>query len=89
MLTASKTYKEAVPMLTLFTLSLICLVTIPVLVLVMALFSIPFLVIMAILPWALRVAAVVLLVRALMEQPFRLESLIPAAIAFGLSVLLR
>ncbi len=76
-------------MITLLTLSLICLVSIPILLVSMALLSIPLAIIFSLLPWLLRLAAVVLLIRALMDQPFHLESLIPAAIAFGLSVLLR
>ncbi len=76
-------------MLSLLALSLICLLLLPVLMLGMALLSIPFLVILGLLPWLLRVMAVILLIRALMEQPFHLVSLTPAAIAFLLSVLLR
>lgn len=76
-------------MITLLTLSLICLIAIPILLVSMVLLSIPFAIIFGLLPWLLRVACVILLIRALMEHPFRLESLIPAAIAFGLSVLLR
>lgn len=76
-------------MLSLLTLSLICLVALPVLVLGMLLLSVPFLVIMAFLPWFLRIIAVVLLIRALLDRPFQLSSLVPAAIAFLLSVVLR
>ena len=76
-------------MISLLALSLVCLASIPVLFVITLLFSIPLAIAMAFLPWLLRLAAVVLLLRALMEQPFRLESLIPAAIAFALSLLLR
>lgn len=76
-------------MLTLLAWSLICLVSIPVVLVSMVLLSIPFAIIFALLPWLLRLAAVVLLIRAFLDQPFRLESLVPAAIAFALSVLLR
>ena len=75
-------------MLSLLTLSLIFLVAVPVVMIGLALLSVPFLVIMGLLPWLLRVAAVLLLLRALMEQPFQLSSLTPAAVAFLLSVLL-
>ena len=75
-------------MLSLLTLTLICLIALPLLLAGMALLSIPFLVIMGLLPWLLRAAGVVLLFRALMEQPFHLSSLIPAAATFFLSVLL-
>ena len=75
-------------MLSLLTMSVIFLVALPVVLVGMALLSVPFLVIMALLPWLLRVAAVLLLLRSLMEQPFHLASLAPAAVAFLLSVLL-
>ncbi|MGE4276114.1 MAG: phage-shock protein [Lawsonibacter sp.] len=76
-------------MIPLLTLSLICFISIPVLMLAMVLFAIPFAIILALLPWFLRLAAVILLIRALMERPFTLNSLVPAALIFGLSVLLR
>ena len=76
-------------MLSLLALSILFLIALPVLVLVMMLLSIPFLVIMAILPWLLRAAAVVLLFRALLDQPFQLSNLIPAAVALLLSLVLR
>ena len=75
-------------MLSLLTMSVIFLVALPVVLVGMALLSVPFLVIMALLPWLLRVADVLLLLRSLMEQPIHLESLAPAAVAFLLSVLL-
>ena len=75
-------------MLSLLTLSLIFLVALPVVLVGMVLLSVPFLVIMGLLPWLLRVAAVLLLLRALMEHPFHLANFAPAAIAFLLSVLL-
>ena len=52
------------------------------------LFYLVFLVILGLLPWLLRIAAAVLLIRGLLDHPFRWENLIPAAVAFGLSVLL-
>lgn len=75
-------------MLSLFALSLLLLAALPVLVLGMVLLSVPFLVIMSLLPWLLRAAAVVLLFRALMEHPFQLSSLVPAAVALLLSLIL-
>ena len=75
-------------MITLLTLSLFCLVAVPILFVAMTLLSIPMIIIMGILPWVLRLSAVILLLRALIEKPFHAESLIPAAIAFGLSILL-
>lgn len=76
-------------MITMLTLSLICIISIPVLMLAMVCFAVPFAIISALLPWLLRLAGVILLVRALMEQPFSLYSLAPAALIFGLSILLR
>lgn len=76
-------------MISLLALSLVCLISIPVLFVITLLFSIPLAIAMAFLPWLLRLAAVLLLLRALMEQPFRMEALIPAAVAFCLSLLLR
>ena len=76
-------------MISLLALSLLCLASIPVLFVFTLLFSIPLAIVMAFLPWLLRLAAVLLLLRALLDQPFRLESLLPAAVAFGLSLLLR
>lgn len=76
-------------MLSLLTLSILCLIALPILVVGMMLLSIPFLVIMAVLPWLLRAAAVVLLFRALLDRPFQLSSLIPAAIALLLSMAFR
>ena len=73
-------------MITLFTLSLLCLAVILVLGVVLTILSVPFL---GLLPWLLRIAAAVLLIRGLLDHPFRWENLIPAAVAFGLSVLLR
>lgn len=76
-------------MITLLTLSLMCLVAIPVLFVSMALLSIPFLIIMGILPWLLRLAAFLLLIRALLERPFHLTALLPALVIFALAALLR
>lgn len=76
-------------MISLLALSLLCLASIPILFVITLLFSIPLAIAMAFLPWLLRLAAVLLLFRALLDQPFRLEALLPAAVAFGLSLLLR
>ena len=75
-------------MITLCTLSLLCLAVILVLGVVLTILSVPFLVILGLLPWLLRIAAAVLLIRGLLDHPFRWGNLIPAAVAFGLSVLL-
>ena len=49
-------------MITLFTLSLLCLAVILVLGVVLTILSVPFLVILGLLPWLLRIAAAVLLI---------------------------
>ena len=76
-------------MLSLIALSIFFLIALPLFVLGMALLSFPLMVILAVLPWLLRAAAVVLLLRALLDRPFQLSSLIPAAIALLLSMAFR
>ena len=76
-------------MLTLLTLSLFCLAAIPLLCVVLLLIGLPLAILLSLLPWLLRLAAVVLLVKGLLDQPFRLENLLPAAAALLLSVALR
>lgn len=71
------------------TLSILCLLGIIFLFVATAVLSVPVLIFMSFLPWLLRVAAVILLLKALMDKPFKWENLIPAAIAFGASILLR
>ena len=76
-------------MITLLTLSILCLISIPILWVVLVLLSVPIALFWALLPWLLRLSAVVLFIRALMDRPFQAESLLPAAMAFGLSRVLR
>ena len=47
-------------MIKLLTLSLLCLFLIPVILVALLLFSIPFAIVMAVLPWLLRFAAIIL-----------------------------
>ena len=75
-------------MITLFTLSLLCLAVILVLGVVLTILSVPFLVILGLMPCIMSISAAVLLIRGLLDHPVRWENLIPAAVAFGLSVLL-
>lgn len=75
-------------MLTLFTLGLICLAGVVLIPVVLLLIGLPFLLLMGLVPWLLRIAGVVLLIRALMEQPVRWENFTPAIAAFALSILL-
>ena len=66
-------------MVTLFTLGIICLA---------AVILIPVLLLMGLLPWLLRVAGVVLLIKALLDKPTRWENFMPAVVAFALSLLI-
>ena len=75
-------------MLTLFTLGLICLAGVVLIPVALLLVGLPFLLLMGLVPWLLRVAGVVLLIRALLEQPMRWENFTPALAAFALSILL-
>ena len=75
-------------MLTLLTLSLFCLAAIPVLCVVLLLIGLPLAILLSLLPWLLRVAGVVLLIKAILDQPTRWENFLPAIAAFALSVLL-
>ena len=75
-------------MLTLFTLGLICLAGVVLIPVALLLVGLPFLLLMGLVPWLLRVAGVVLLIRALLEQPVRWENFTPAIAAFALSILL-
>ena len=43
---------------------------------------------MGLLPWLLRIAGVVLLIKALLDKPTRWENFMPAVVAFALSLLI-
>ena len=75
-------------MFTLLSLCLICVAAVILIPVVLVLVGLPFLLMMALLPWLLRIAGVVLLLKALFEQPARWENFMPAVIAFALSILL-
>lgn len=75
-------------MITLITLGLICLAGVVLIPVVLLLIGLPFLLLLGLVPWLLRIAGVVLLIRALMEQPVRWENFTPAIAAFALSILL-
>lgn len=76
-------------MITLFTLSILCLAAVLVgsvlIGVVLTVLSLPLAILFGFLPWFLRMAGVVLLIKGLLDRPFRWESLIPAAGAFLLS----
>lgn len=71
------------------TLSILCLVGVILIPVALALLSIPFAIILAVLPWLLRVAGVVLLVKGFLDKPLRWENFTPALGAFLLSALIR
>lgn len=75
-------------MITLLSLCIICLAAIILIPVVLVLVGLPFLLLFALLPWLLRVAGVVLLLKAIFEQPTRWENFMPAIIAFALSILI-
>ncbi|SCJ00757.1 Uncharacterised protein [uncultured Flavonifractor sp.] len=66
-----------------------CTAAIVVLSLILAILSVPVMIILSLAPWALAVAGVVLLVKALTEKPMRWENFMPAVVAFLLSGLIR
>ena len=75
-------------MVTLLSLCLICVAAVILIPVVLLIVGLPFLVLFALLPWLLRIAGVVLLLKALFEQPTRWENFMPAVIAFALSILI-
>lgn len=80
-------------MITLLTLSVLCLAGVTVgavlLGLILTLVGLPLAILFHLLPWFLRLAAVVLLVKGLLDQPFRWQNLLPAAAALALAAALR
>ncbi|SBV91144.1 conserved exported hypothetical protein [uncultured Eubacteriales bacterium] len=71
------------------TLSILCLVGVIVIPVVLAVLSIPFAIIIGLLPWLLRIAGVVLAIKALMDKPVRWENFTPALGAFLLSAVIK
>lgn len=65
-----------------------CLVLSLVAGVIMLIVGLPLALLMGFLPWLLRVAGVVLLVKGLLEQPFKWENLMPAVGAFVLAAVL-
>lgn len=55
---------------------------------ILTLVGLPLALLMGFLPWLLRVAAVVLAVKGLLDQPFQWKNLSPAAVALVLSILI-
>ena len=75
-------------MVTLFTLGIICLAAVILIPVILFLVGLPFLLLMGLLPWLLRVAGVVLLIKALLDKPTRWENFMPAVVAFARSLLI-
>ena len=75
-------------MITLISLAVVCIVVVVVVSVVLAIVGIPLMIIAGLLPWLLRLAGVVLLVKALLDKPMKWENFMPALIAFVLSVVL-
>ena len=75
-------------MITLLSLCVLCLAALILIPVVLLVVGLPFLLMMALLPWLLRIVGVILLLKALFEQPTRWENFIPAIIAFALSILI-
>lgn len=71
------------------TLALVLVAVIVVAAVILSLLSVPFLIILGLLPWALTVLGIILLIKALFEKPVRWENFMPAVIAFVLSGVLR
>ena len=71
------------------TLTLALVAVIVVAAVILSLLSVPFLIILGLLPWALTVLGIILLIKALFEKPVRWENFMPAVIAFVLSGVLR
>ena len=79
-------------MFTLFALTLLCLAGVAaisvVVALVLTLIGLPLAILFSLLPWLLRIAGVVLLIKALLDKPTRWENFMPAVVAFALSLLI-
>ena len=75
-------------MVTLFTLGIICLAAVILIPVILFLVGLPFLLLMGLLPWLLRIAGVVLLIKALLDKPTRWENFMPAVVAFALALLI-
>mgnify|MGYP000960419707 CR=1 FL=1 len=79
--------------LTIFTFALIvgaiCLALSLAAGMILLLVGLPLALLFSLLPWLLKLAGVVLLIKGVLDQPFRWENLTPAVVAFLLSALIR
>ena len=73
-------------MVTLFTLTVICVVAVILIPIVLTIIGLPLMLLLGLLPWLLRVAGVVLLLKAIFQQPVKWENVLPAVGAFVLAV---
>lgn len=71
------------------TLAVVCLAVIVVVSVLMAILSIPIMIITSVLPWLCGAAGIVLLIKAVLDKPVRLENFMPAVVAFVLCGLLK
>ena len=71
------------------TLALVLVAVIVVAAVILSILSVPFLIILGLLPWARTVLGIILLIKALFEKPVRWENFMPAVIAFVVSAVLR
>ena len=75
-------------MVTLLSLSVICLVAVILIPVVLLIIGLPLMLLLGLLPWLLRVAGVVLLLKAIFQQPTKWENFLPALAAFVLSAVI-
>ena len=61
-------------MVTLFTLTVICVVAVILIPIVLTIIGLPLMLLLGLLPWLLRVAGVVLLLKAIFQQPVKWEN---------------
>jgi len=80
--------KEEPRMVTLLSLSVICLVAVILIPVVLSIIGLPLMLLLGLLPWLLRVAGVVLLLKAIFQQPTKWENFLPALAAFVLSAVI-
>ena len=64
-------------MVTLFTLTVICVVAVILIPIVLTIIGLPLMLLLGLLPWLLRVAGVVLLLKAIFQQPVKWENFLP------------
>ena len=66
----------------------VCLVLALVAGVILTVIGLPLVLLFGFLPWLLKIAGVVLLIKGLLDQPFRWENLLPAVGAFLLAALI-